>query len=97
MGNLPFDSTEEEIREFVEANVKAHTDSMRNARKNKTSDDSESDSDDSDDEESDEEEEVDEEDDDAAIAKPKPAFPTSTCGLKKVRMPTFEDSGKCKG
>lgn len=104
MGNLPFDATEEEIRDFVEGNVKQHTKETRGVK----GDDDESGSDDED-EDSDEEDKSDVEgsgsddesgsDDDEGEGGKKPVntIPTSACGLKKVRMPTFEDSGKCKG
>ena len=98
MGNLPFDATEDEIRDFVEQNVKQHTKETRGV---KGGDDDEDSSDSEKEDESDAEgsgsDDESGSDDGDDEKKPVNTIPTSSCGLKKVRMPTFEDSGKCKG
>jgi hypothetical protein len=100
MGNLPFDATEEEIRDFVEHNVKQHTKETRGVKGDDDDEDDGSDSekeDGSDAEGSGSDDESGSDDGEAGEKKPVNTIPTSSCGLKKVRMPTFEDSGKCKG
>jgi hypothetical protein len=97
MGNLPFDTSEEEIRDFVEGNVKAHRKATRGEKGDDEEEGSGSDQDDGSDAESDDSEEEDGTDAEIEAADTRPGIPTSKCGLKKVRMPTFEDSGKCKG
>lgn len=104
MGNLPFDATEDVIRSFIEENVEKHSLETRGVKgsgsvkvaKEEGSDEEEEDGS-SDDEDGNEEEDEDQEEANAPIANPRSHIPTSACGLKKVRMPTFEDSGKCKG
>ena len=99
MGNLPFDASEEEIRDFVETNVKAHRKETR-GEKGDNEDEAEgsgSENDDDSDDGSNDSDEEDESEAEAEGAEKKPHVPTTKCGLKKVRMPTFEDSGKCKG
>jgi hypothetical protein len=110
MGNLPFDATEEEIKDFVETNVKTHRRETLGEGGDSDSDSGE-DSDDEDDEEKAKKETSDDEEAGSDIDSdpeemdfnqfnkggPAVKLHKSGCGLKKVRMPTFEDSGKCKG
>ncbi|KAJ9110064.1 hypothetical protein QFC19_001734 [Naganishia cerealis] len=105
MGNLPFDATEEAIWDFVERNAQEALKGRKKSKKGKGrkakkggEEDSESESESE--QEGEEEEEKEEEiaDDDAkAILENKSKQSGEVSGLRRVRMPLFEDSGRCKG
>ena len=109
LGNLPFDSTEEAIWDFVERNAAEALKGRKKSKKGKgkrgkksgdgeesgSGSESESEDEDEDADEDDEEEEL--ADDDAKAILENKAKQSQASGLRRVRMPLFEDSGKCKG
>jgi len=93
-GNLGFETTSEGIVSMLHAHHQAQqvwnpkpatTPSSSSSKKQKPSD-----KDEDDDEEEDE-------DEGPVASKIKPKTPLEEVGIRKVRMGTFEDSGKCKG
>lgn len=86
MGNLPFDATEEGLRDLVESNA------PKRAKKVVDGADEGDDEDKEDKEEEEGGEEVADED------KEEQAYRGGRrSGLRKVRLGAFEDTGKCKG
>lgn len=88
IGNLPFDVTEEELRDFLEGNAMEVL---------PTGDEEEEEE-----EKADEDEEMAEEGEgEEGTRKPKPAAPSKRAGAKsgllKTRVGQFEDTGRCKG
>ncbi|KAJ9119156.1 hypothetical protein QFC22_003647 [Naganishia vaughanmartiniae] len=106
MGNLPFDATEEALWDFVERNAQEALKGRKKSKKGKgrkarfgeqqNDSESESGSEEEDDEEEDKEEEDVAQGDAKAILENKRQS-GEVSGLRRVRMPLFEDSGKCKG
>lgn len=94
IGNLPFDVTEEELRNLVETNAAEFAGAAA---------DDESDSDNSSDEDSDEEDEDEDKEEKEEGAEDGDAAPgpSARAGLKanliKTRVAQFEDTGRCKG
>lgn len=104
VGNLDFKSTEEELWAHVESNFEAlrapsafGRDGKRIKKEKKDEDEASGSEESSDEEEEAAEPEVEEPTEDSVEAAAAKLPAKETCGLKKVRMPTFEDSGKCKG
>lgn len=104
MGNLPFDATEEAIWDFVERNAVEATKGRKKSKKGKSrrgkkgdpeGSESESESEDESEDEAAPEEELNDEDAKAILGNKSRQSQAS--GLRRVRMPLFEDSGKCKG
>lgn len=104
MGNLPFDATEEAIWDFVERNAVEATKGRKKSKKGKSrrgkkgdpeGSESESGSEDESEDEAAPEEELNDEDAKAILGNKSRQSQAS--GLRRVRMPLFEDSGKCKG
>jgi hypothetical protein len=105
MGNLPFDATEEAIWDFVERNAQEALKGRKKSKKGKgrkvkfgEQDNSESESEseqEEDGEEDNDEEDVAEGDAKAILENKRQSGEVS--GLRRVRMPLFEDSGRCKG
>lgn len=87
IGNLPFDVTEEELRDLVEGNA---------ADAAEAEGEGEDDGDDNDGEDSD-----DDDDDDDTPAETNTHASSSRSGIKsgliKTRVAQFEDTGRCKG
>ena len=108
-GNLGFETTADDIKQMIESHheaaqlwqPKSKLPKKKGERKSKKSkkdvkDDSDSDSESESDAEN--EEKNDSEKSEAEDPEDKPSLPsTSTAGIRKVRIGTFEDSGKCKG
>jgi len=95
VGNLPFDATEEGLRDLIEENALEVAPAA-------PVDDAEAESDDED--EKDDEEDADEEDlDEVAKRQAEQAKAVQNLrggkksGLRKVRLGAFEDTGRCKG
>ena len=109
LGNLPFDATEEAIWDFVERNAVEALKGRKKSKKGKgkrgkkggegegSDSGSENESEDDDDDEEEEEEEEELADDDAKAILENKTKQSQASGLRRVRMPLFEDSGKCKG
>jgi hypothetical protein len=104
MGNLPFDATEEAIWDFVERNAVEATKGRKKSKKGKGrrggkkgGDDAGSESESGSEDESEDEKEDDSADDDAKAILENKSRQSQAAGLRRVRMPLFEDSGKCKG
>ena len=96
VGNLPFDATEEGLRDLIESNA-PRKDKVRKSRpaEGAGKDGAE---DDVDEEDGEEEKEEDEQDEVADEDKEEQAYRGGRrSGLRKVRLGAFEDTGKCKG
>lgn len=88
MGNLPFDATEDGLRDMIEASASV---GVGAGGKGKSKAESESD-------EEEEEEEVKEEETTEKEKELKGANRGGKLsGLRKVRLGAFEDTGRCKG
>lgn len=93
MGNLPFDATEEGLRDMIEGNaaVKSAEDEA------KAAEDEEESSESQDDDGEDEEEGEGRKSKKAKGVRTLPARGGKNSGLRKVRLGAFEDTGRCKG
>jgi hypothetical protein len=87
VGNLPFDATEEGLRDMIEASA-ASTSSAGGRGKPEPESDSDEDDDD---------EEEDEEKKGGDKKKKEANRGGKVSGLRKVRLGAFEDTGRCKG
>lgn len=99
MGNLPFDATEEAVREMLEANA---DDAAQRSKRTTGSDDEGDDAEDEDEEEFGKKEkgESEGEEEESAVPKRKDldaGREGKKSGLRKVRLGQFEDTGRCKG
>jgi hypothetical protein len=92
VGNLPFDATEEGLRDMIEASAASAGGAGASGSKG-TKAEPESDSD------SDEDEEEEEEGEKKGGDKKKKEANRGgkVSGLRKVRLGAFEDTGRCKG
>ena len=87
VGNLPFDATEEGLRDMIEASA-ASASSTAGGRV-KPEPESDSDEEDEDDEEAEEKK--------GGGKKKEVNRGGKVSGLRKVRLGAFEDTGRCKG
>jgi ribosomal protein L12E/L44/L45/RPP1/RPP2 len=95
VGNLPFDATEEGLRDMIEASAAAAgsgAPATATAKGKSNAADSDSDSDEDDEEEKEEKDEKPEEKQEKGANRGG-----KLSGLRKVRLGAFEDTGRCKG
>lgn len=88
VGNLPFDVTEEELRDLVEGNAEEPVKAPKGDGEESEESDSDSDS---------EDEEEAEGDEDNATPQASSSRSGAKSGLIKTRVAQFEDTGRCKG
>ena len=87
VGNLPFDATEEGLRDMIEAS--AASASFSAGGRGKPEPESDSDEDDEEDEDAEEKK--------GGDKKKETNRGGKVSGLRKVRLGAFEDTGRCKG
>jgi RNA recognition motif-containing protein len=96
VGNLPFDATEEGLRDLVEGNAAVKKPARNEGDEANDDNDDEGEGEGDDDEK---EDEADKEEDEAdAEEKAEQAHRGGQrSGLRKVRLGAFQDTGRCKG
>ena len=90
VGNLPFDATEEGLRDLIESNAPRKVKKLEEGDE-KEEKDGDAENDDEEDEAKGDEEVADEDKEEQAYRGGRRS------GLRKVRLGAFEDTGKCKG